>query len=363
MKITRATCWRQAIPLTRPYTIAFATRDAVELLFAHIETDGGHVGLGSASPAPDITGEDEDASYGALANGLKELHGEDPRQLGRLCRQTADRLPETPAARAAIDMALHDLLGQILEVPVVDLLGRCHDALPTSITIGIKSTEEALEEAQEYLDRGFRHLKVKTGTDLEADAERLRALRAAVGPEIAIRIDGNQGYDLAAARTLGPLARELDLELIEQPLPRGAEKDLRQLDGDLRALVAADESIHDAADAWSLSVPEADGNPACGILNIKLMKCGGMTGARAIATIAETAGMDLMWGCMDESVISIAAALHAAFASPRTRYLDLDGSFDLAREPAQGGFVIENGMMRPLDRPGLGVRLAGEQTP
>lgn len=357
MKITHATCWREAVPLTRPYTIAFATRDAVDLLFAHIETDEGHVGLGSASPAPDITGEDEDASFGALASGLKELHGEDPRHLGRLCHQTADRLPEAPAARAAIDMALHDLLGQILGVPVVELLGRCHDALPTSITIGIKSTEEAIEEAREYLDRGFRHLKVKTGHDLEADVDRLRALRAAVGTDVAIRIDGNQGYDLEAARQLGPLARDLALELVEQPLPQGAEADMRQLDVSLRRLIAADESAHSAQDALSLSIPEADGDPACGILNIKLMKCGGITGARAIATIAETAGMDLMWGCMDESVISIAAALHTAFASPRTRYLDLDGSFDLARDPALGGFVVENGIMRPLDRPGLGVTL------
>jgi L-alanine-DL-glutamate epimerase-like enolase superfamily enzyme len=146
--------------------------------------------------------------------------------------------------------------------------------------------------------------------------------------------------------------------LVEQPLPRGAEADLRQLDPSLRRLVAADESVHTAKDALALAVAEPDGDPACGILNIKLMKCGGITGARAIATIAETAGIDLMWGCMDESAISIAAALHTAFASPATRYLDLDGSFDLARDPASGGFTIENGIMRPLGLPGLGVSLA-----
>src|SRR5499425_3765751 len=100
-----------------------------------------------------------------------------------------------------------------------------------------------------------------------------------------------------------------------------------------------------------LAAPE----PACGIYNIKLMKGGGIRPALRIAAIAETAGIELMWGCMDESRISIAAALHAAFASPATRYLDLDGSLDLARDVADGGFVLENGVMRTTGAPGLGV--------
>jgi L-alanine-DL-glutamate epimerase-like enolase superfamily enzyme len=95
---------------------------------------------------------------------------------------------------------------------------------------------------------------------------------------------------------------------------------------------------------------------AAGIFNIKLMKCGGIAAARRIATVAELSGIALMWGCMDESAISIAAALHAALASPATRYLDLDGSLDLARDVVDGGFVIENGVMRTAGGPGLGVR-------
>ena len=96
---------------------------------------------------------------------------------------------------------------------------------------------------------------------------------------------------------------------------------------------------------------------ACGIFNIKLMKCGGVHAAKHIASIAETAEVDLMWGCMDESVVSISAALHAAFSSPATRYIDLDGSLDLARDVADGGFRLEDGVMRTLDTPGLGVTL------
>lgn len=357
MKITRVRHWREDVPLTRPYTIAFATRETVELVFVRLESSDGKVGLGSAAPVPDITGEDLDSCVAALDAHLASLVGRDPRHLGAGCGWAATLLGATPAARAAVDMALHDLFGHSVGVSVVDLLGRCHDALPTSITIGIKSTAEALEEAAEYLGRGFRHLKVKTGHDIDEDEARLEALRAAVGPDVHIRIDGNQGYDPMAARRLGPLAERLGLELVEQPLPRGAENAMRQLDAPLRRRIAADESAHDARDVLGLTVPSADGEPACGIVNIKLMKCGGITGALAIARIAEAASIDLMWGCMDESRISIAAALHAAFACPRTRYLDLDGSLDLARDPATGGFSLEGGIMRPLDRPGLGVDL------
>jgi len=358
MKITRAVWWREDVPLARPYTIAFATRDRVTLFVVRLETTTGQVGLGSASPAPDITGETLESCEAALETGTAAARGSDPRHLGRLTRRLADTLPAAPAARAALDMAFYDLFGHMLGVPVVDLLGRCHQALPTSITIGIKSTEEAVEEAREYMARGFRHLKVKIGHDLERDSERLRALRAAVGGNVHIRIDGNQGYSLEATRDLGPLARALDLELIEQPLPRGTEDHLRRLDPWLRQRIAADESIHDARDALALALPDQDGTPACGILNIKLMKCGGLTPARNIAAIAESAGQDLMWGCMDESVISIAAALSTALASPHTRFLDLDGSLDLARDVAQGGFHLKDGIMAPIERPGLGIDLA-----
>ena len=136
-------------------------------------------------------------------------------------------------------------------------------------------------------------------------------------------------------------------------MPREAFAEIRTLAPRLRARIAADESLHDEKDALALASPPGD--PACGIFNIKLMKCGGVRPALRIATIAETAGIALMWGCMDESRISIAAALHAAFASPATRYLDLDGSLDLARDVVAGGFTLDGGVMRTTGAPGLGV--------
>ncbi|MGH9364570.1 MAG: dipeptide epimerase, partial [Thermoanaerobaculia bacterium] len=258
-----------------------------------------------------------------------------------------------PAARAALDMALHDLLAQHLGLPLAEMLGRAHRELPTSITIGIKGVEETLVEAKEYLARGFRILKVKVGLDLQEDLERLTRVRETAGSGIRIRADANQAYTSLEVMRFFRETASLAIEFLEQPMKAGAVEAMRELPEAIRGRLAADESLLDEEDALSLVNPPQ----ACGIFNIKLMKCGGIRPALRIAAIAETAAVDLMWGCMDESVISIAAALHAALASPATLYLDLDGSFDLARDVAEGGFILEDGMMRTSDAPGLGVRL------
>jgi L-alanine-DL-glutamate epimerase-like enolase superfamily enzyme len=344
------------VPLLNPYEISSMRIDAVDLFFFRISTDEGVEGIGSASPAEDVTGESPEACQMALSvKQLGWLGGRDPRDLDQLALELGQSHRETPAARAAVDMALHDLVARIEGVPLVDFLGRCHESLPTSVTIGISSVDESLAEADEYLGQGFRCLKVKTGRSFDEDVERLTRLRERVGPDILIRIDANQGYTVDEAGGLGDLADDLDLELIEQPLPASSDSELRTLPSTVRRIIAADESLHGEDNARDL----AEDPSACGIFNIKLMKCGGIRPALAIAEIAEPAGIDLMWGCNDESVVSIAAALHAAYACPRTRYLDLDGSFDLARDPASGGFVLEDGRLRLLDRPGLGVDLQG----
>jgi L-alanine-DL-glutamate epimerase-like enolase superfamily enzyme len=354
MKIETIQTWKETIELTRPYAISSRSMSAVDLFFVRIQTDSGHAGVGSGSPAEEVTGESPESTevaLGEMADGF--LMGADPRHLGTLCRRLRAELGATPAAHAALDMALHDLFCRIVDVPLVDLLGRSHTSLPTSITIGIKSVEESLAEADEYLALGFRSLKVKVGRSIDGEIEMLHRLRERVGQNIEIRVDANQGYDLKETNQLWQQQEALRLELIEQPLPAETLIVLRSLPQDLRQLVAADESLHGAADAATLAHPPA----VCGILNIKLMKCGGVSPALAIGQVAEATGLELMWGCMDESVISISAALHAAFACPRTRYLDLDGSLDLAKDPAQGGFTLEDGELRTLDKPGLGVTL------
>ena len=362
MKIVEATGWRRKIGLREPYTIAsdegLRTFDHCDLCFVRLVAEDGTVGLGSGSAGERVTGESADDTATALAD-LSGLRGLDVRRFGGVLAEVAEGLHATPAAAAAVDMALHDLHTRGLGVPLVDWLGRRGAPRMTSVTLGIESVEASLESARRLRDRGFRCFKVKVGGDAEADEERLTRLRELLGAEALLRIDANEGYDLGTSLRLDDLVQRLDLELVEQPLPRidpvSDANALRALPESLRRHLAIDESLVAPADALAFVGPP----PACGIFNVKLMKCGGVAPALAIARIAEEAGIELMWGCMDESRLSIAAALHAALASPATRYLDLDGSFDLEDDPVTGGFRLVEGVLHLLDAPGLGVEIEG----
>lgn len=362
MKIVETITWRRHIPLRTPYTIASGTFDSSGLLFVLLRSEDGAVGLGSASPGERVTGESMDDAVAALAD-LSWLEGRDPRQLGTLLSE-AGALRNTPSARAAVDMALYDLFTRRLGVPLVDFLGRRREPLPTSVTLGIDGVEETLAAAERWLADGFGVLKVKVGSDPELDAERLAKLRELErrrGVPMTLRIDANEGYDRETVAQLSDWLERFGLELVEQPFEsHGALSDairFRELPAPLRRRTAADESITDLASLIELST----GGRSCGIFNLKLMKSGGITEALEMAGIVRRLGDELMWGCMDESRISIAAALHAALASPATRYLDLDGSFELEQDVVRGGFRVgEGGVLHPLETPGLGVDLVEE---
>jgi L-alanine-DL-glutamate epimerase-like enolase superfamily enzyme len=353
MRIARVDLEVLDVPLARPYAIAFHSTDAVQIALVRIVGEDGLQGHGSATPAEEVTGETFEACVAALAAREKWI-GRDTDELPVLLDEIARATRGAPAARAALDMALHDLWARARGRPLVEILGRAHRSLETSITIGIKPLDETLAEAQEYLARGFRALKVKIGESLTADVERLVRLREAVGEAIAIRADANVGYPPATIERFFAATARARVEFLEQPAPREHDDELRRLPEAIRRRLAADESLHDEADALVL----ARKPQPFGIWNIKLMKCGGIAPALRIARIAHENGIELMWGCMDESVIGIAAALHAAYACAATRTLDLDGSFDLARDPARGGFALAKGRLDTLDAPGLGVESA-----
>ena len=354
MKIVRVKSCVYNLELTRPYTIAFETFDSAENIFAFIELEDGTIGIGAGAPIPLVTGETMKESEQVLADKLEtHLKGKDIRNIHQLIRNFHQENANYPAAFAAVDIALHDAFAKYLGIPLVDYLGRHHKSLPTSITIGIKSLAETLAEADEYVGQGFKILKIKTGKSLDEDIERTLKIREHVGKDVGIRIDANQGYSSKELSEFMEKTESANLEFLEQPLKGSHYADMFKVMEPLRRRCAADESLHSPKDALIMA---AKPQPF-GIYNIKLMKCGGILPARGIADIALLAGIDLMWGCMDESIVSISAALHAALASPATKYLDLDGSFDLAKDLVEGGFVLKDGFLSTNDRPGLGCEL------
>ncbi|HVU58854.1 MAG TPA: dipeptide epimerase [Puia sp.] len=353
MKIQRIDVSKENLLLTRPYTIAFKTVDAVENGIIEIVADNGMRGYGSFNPSYQVVGEHlEDALALLSEENLSMLIGKELDDIGALCALVQQTFRKSPTARTGLEIALYDLFAQTRGVPLVRLLGQKISSMPTSITIGIKSVAETVEEGREYIGRGFRILKVKLGISLEEDLERLVRLRETFGYSIGIIIDANQGYDAEQLARFTAETAELSIGLIEQPLKVGQEDAMRRLPEEIKRLVAADESCVTPENALQLASAPA----ACGFFNIKLMKCGGISQAQKIADTAFKHSINLMWGCNDESIISITAALHTAFASPHTKFIDLDGSLDLARDVVAGGFILRDGIMSIPDKPGLGLQ-------
>ncbi len=343
--------YRVEIPLETAYQIAYTQIDSVENLVVRVETGSGLTGWGCAAPDPHVTGETIEGNLEALRELLTPALLQSGESTAReLLRRVTQAAPSQPAARAALDLALHDLWGKQRGVPIQVLLGGTSRDIPTSITIGIMSVEESCEAAAEHCAQGFGILKIKGGGDPEEDIERVRAIRQAHGPDLLIRLDANQGYSVAQARTvMAALAGEI--EFIEQPVDAG------DLDG--LAALAADASLPVMADEPVLGPEQADEVMRRGLrlVCVKLMKSGGLAEAGRVCDLAMRHGARVMIGCMDELPIGMAAAAHLALSHPAVAFADLDGHIGMLQRVATGGLEIRSGRVSIAATPGLGVQV------
>ena len=343
MRITRFDAWLVNLKLAEPYTVAYEHIDHAPNIFLRIETDKGLIGLGCVNPDEPVCGETPDSVLEALDGPVRDaLIGADPRYIARLRERLKRRLPAAPGARAGVDMALYDLLGRLSGLPVFQLLGGYRDRIVTSVTIGILDETETVRRAKDLTAQGFRALKIKGGIDTDGDIARVLAVRDAVGKSIELRFDANQGFDVAESLRFVEATRSAKLELVEQPTPRYALEELASVTHKAPLPIMADESLMGLRDAFRI----ARGGLA-DMINVKLMKCGGIGPAMDIASVARSAQLEVMVGCMDESALGIAAALHFALAHPAVTYADLDGHLDLVDDPAAGAVILKGGMLMP----------------
>ncbi len=349
----------EAIPITfhlvEGYRIAGRSFSTAENIILKVDTSDGRTGFGSAAPAEDVTGETPAISLHALHDRLIPLLREsDADDIEGVARRAAAAAPHAPAARAAVDIALQHLLGLRARAPLARVLGMRRHRLPTSVTLGIADHAAILEAARRHVETGFRILKVKIGEDWQADVRLVRSLRQAFGSRVAIRADANRAYSEEDARRFLESVQPGDLELLEQPTPSADLEALARLAAAFEVPIMADEAIQTAVDARRVVEKRA-----ADLVNIKLMKAGSVAEAQAIARVTQAAGIGAMIGCMDESRISMAAALHFALAAPSVELADLDGHLDLHDDVARDGLRIERGYVLPLlDRPGLGVTVS-----
>lgn len=355
MKISEIRLGMLRVPLKTPFKTALRTVEQVEDVVVAIHTDSGHVGYGSAPATAVITGD----THGSIIEAVRRyiaprLIGEDIADLNRITGLVQGAMEKNTSAKAAVEIATHDLWGQLHGAPLYRLLGGGEPRLSTDITISVDAIDKMVADSLAAVARGFSALKVKVGKDIAVDVERIKAIHAAVDGRARLRLDANQGWTAKqAVRALHALEDAgVELELVEQPVKAHDLDGLRYVTERVHAPVMADESVFGPKDAIELIRMRA-----ADIINIKLMKAGGISGALRIADICGLHGVECMIGCMLESSIGVAAAAHVAAArSDVITRIDLDGPSLCRHDPVAGGVLFEDADIRITDAPGLGIR-------
>lgn len=325
-----------SLELIHPFRISRSISARKENVLVTL-SDEGMSGIGEAAPSP-YYGESQTSVLDALRRAPAAL-SEDIFDLERTDRRLQEAFPDVASARAAVDMALHDLMAKRLGIPLFRLFGLHPGHTPlTSFTIGLDTLDVMRQKVREASDYPILKVKLGVGDDLEI----VRAIREET--EAVIRVDANAAWTESQALTLIPALADLGVEMVEQPLPPEDRDGLRRLKKASSLPIIVDESVLMAAD-----VPRyadcVDG------INIKLMKCGGLREAVRLIHTARAHGLRVMLGCMIETSVAITAAAHL---SPLADYADLDGHLLIANDPYVGVTVREGRLILP-EGPGLGV--------
>jgi L-alanine-DL-glutamate epimerase-like enolase superfamily enzyme len=333
----------QALRLENPFKLSYGTSTVRQNVLVQID-DGRYTGTGEAAVVPYYHETPERILAYLSDPAVVAALGDDP----RLLEDALDRLPpsESPAARAAVDMALHDLWGQHLGQPLYRLWGLNPARIPASSFTVAMADDEAAYRAHVRAASEYRMVKLKLGSgDWRTDWRMVKIAREETSAPLCV--DANGGWSVDDARAIIPRLAEFGIVFIEQPVARNnldGWRRLRDTLPDTYPPLIADESVQGVESVLPL-VGVADG------INVKLAKCGGIRPARQMIALARAYGMKVLIGCMIESSVAVTAAAHLA---PLADYADLDGNLLITNDPYRG-LQVRAGRVTLSDAPGLGV--------
>lgn len=342
------------IPLITPFKTALRTIETVEDIVIIIETDTGNKGFGEAPPTAVITGDTHDSIIGAVTLIGKQLIGKNIEDFNNLIDLVQGAIIKNTSAKAAVEIALYDLFAQSMNKPLYKVLGGGPSELKTDLTISVDNVEKMVSDSLKAVAAGFDELKIKVGKNIEEDIYRIKSIYDAVGSNIKLRLDANQGWSTKESLYAIKKIEEygIVLDFVEQPVKASDIHGMVKVTSEVLSPILADESIFSPRDAVEVITRKA-----ADIINIKLMKTGGISNALKIINICEIYDVPCMIGCMLEGGISVTAAAHlaAAKSSVITR-VDLDGPALCSENPLDGGIIMDGSKITLSHEPGLGIK-------
>jgi o-succinylbenzoate synthase len=362
MIITEFQLSRLQIPLITPFKTALRTVHSIDDIVVMIHCDTGHIGYGEAPPTAAITGETHGSIIESINKVIKPaLIGKSLMLFNECIEIIQTALIGNSSAKAAVEMALYDLYAQFYQTPLYQYLGGGTPHLTTDMTISVNSVEKMVTDSLNAIQLGFTTLKIKVGNNRSLDIQRVKAIHQAIQNKALLRLDVNQGWNLKEALyAIKYLEGEgIPLELVEQPLRADDLHGMKYLTQHVLSPIMADESAFSPKE-----VIEIIKSHSADIINIKLMKTGGLSNAIKIADIAALYHVECMIGCMLESSISVGAAAHLAVAKTNSiKKIDLDGPSLCQYNPVVGGVQFEGAKIVLSAAPGLGIQKIKELKP
>ncbi|KGE15239.1 mandelate racemase/muconate lactonizing enzyme family protein [Sphingobacterium deserti] len=350
MIITSVDIYRLSIPM-EPFVIATGVMDYAQNTFIRIHTDSGHYGVGECSAFPMIVGETQDTCLVLARDFARIWKGKNPLAITDRMAELHLFIAGNTTIKSAFDMALHDLAAKEAGLPLYRFLGGQRKDIVTDITIGLAEPETMAQKAEKFKAEGAAVLKVKLGKKPKDDVARIRAIRRAVGFDIPLRIDANQGWSFEEAVEALNGMESFKIQFCEQPMRSYNDHLLPELRSQTIVPIMADESVYNAQDADRLCR-----NDACDYINIKFSKSAGISEALKIQAVAAEYEVPCMIGGMLESRLALSAKVHFAYAAANVKFYDLDTCMiGHLLDPVVGGVEFQGYHVSVNDEPGIGA--------
>lgn len=334
-----------------PFTIATGTMDHAQNVFIRVHIDAGFYGVGECSAFPMIVGETQDTCLVMAREFSRLWKGQDALNISERLHQLHSFTAGNSTIKSAFDMALYDIAAKSAGLPLYQLLGGDKHKVETDITIGIADPFQMAKKALDFKQSGATVLKVKLGKEAKIDVERVKVIRQAIGDDLKIRVDANQGWSFEDAVFALRGIAEYDVEFCEQPLRTWHDDLLPELKKLSPVKIMADESVYNHHDARK----QINSN-SCDYINIKLAKSGGIFEAKQIHDLAAKKGIACMMGGMLESRIALSAKLHFVYASPNIKFYDMDTCMlGHLVDPCAGGVTYDGYFLDIDNSPGIGA--------